>query len=834
MSDREINPNPSLVEPLTRRESEILVFLDEGFSAPEIAEQLTLAVSSVKWHIQQLYGKLGVNSKRQALNRARELGLLDATRSPAERKPAAAPPPVPQHNLPLQVTRFFGRETEISQLKTRLSEHRLVTLTGSGGVGKTRLSLRVAEEVMADFPDGVWFVVLAPLSDPALVPQQVAASLSLRDEPGTPIFETLVHFLLGRQVLLVLDNCEHMLVACAQLADALVRACPRVKLLASSREPLGVAGEAVVLVPSLPFPKPAESLTPEQLGGYASVSLFVDRAHLVVPDYQVGTHNAAALARICQRLDGIPLALEMAAGRLRLLNTEALAARLDDAFRLLTGGSRSALPRQQTLRAVIDWSYDLLSLDERRLLQRLSVFAGGCTLEAAEEVCSGEGLEAVQVLELLASLVEKSMVVADRRHDAETRYRLLEIVRQYASEKLREAGDSERLHTRHRDYFLRYVETNVPKLESVERPLWTQRLIAERENIRQALEWSFGDSSHVDIGPQLVHDLWDRQWATHQEFLGWHRRAVAWCECHAGVSPALYASVLGQASHAVALNDPQAALRWAQRAVDVCRGLDPADPENLMWRLVDLAFTYLRDLNEPEPARRIFNEAEGMLPAVATTQYSPETYQRVRASFAGMNSSLANGLGQYQAAKRYASESIKLREAGGDRWQNVRPLLEVGQACFYLEEFDQARDHFLAALSLIEEIGDGRKAYALRWLGAVDWQTGQLERALQYCQESLKEAEKIPDRNIIASCLGVCAGIAAKAGQAARAARLSGAAKALYAKQGRKPWEDSSLDTLCPGWAEWPDAAALTAAFETGQAMSADQAMAYALSDEAG
>src|SRR5258706_4663353 len=256
MRRREPHSAERPVEPLTRREREILALLAHGLSGSEIAEKLTLAKSSVKWHLRQLYGKLGVNSKEQAIRRAQELGLLETPGAPAVGKPPVTPPPAPKHNLPLQVTRFFGREAEIIQLKARLAEHRLVTLTGSGGVGKTRLSLATAETLLSDFAAGVWLVELAPLTDAALVPQQVATSLGLRDEPGRPIIETLTAFLHARQVLLVLDNCEHLLGACARVAYGLLRVCPQLRILASSREPLGVPGEVVFSVPSLSFPDP--------------------------------------------------------------------------------------------------------------------------------------------------------------------------------------------------------------------------------------------------------------------------------------------------------------------------------------------------------------------------------------------------------------------------------------------------------------------------------------------------------------------------------------------------------------------------------------------------
>jgi non-specific serine/threonine protein kinase len=384
-----------------------------------------LSFSSVKFHIEHLYAKLGVNRKRQALSRAQALGLLAPT------DPLASLGPAPRHNLPLQVTRFFGREGELAQLRERLGENRLVTLTGPGGVGKTRLSLQTAEELLPGFTDGVWLVELAPLSDPSLVAQQVASSLGLRDDPGRPILESLTVFLRQRQVLVVLDNCEHLLAACAHLADRLLRACPGVRLLASSREPLGLAGEAIFSVPSLSFPDPNHPPPIGQMTDYAAISLFLDRARLVVPDFGVAAHNLAALVRICQRLDGLPLAIEMAAARLNLLNADQVAAHLDDAFHLLTGGSRVAPPRHQTLRATMDWSYKLLSEPERLLLQRLALFAGGCTLEAAEAICADGRLQAAEVLDALASLAaQPGYCRLPSRRCAP--YRLLEITRQYA------------------------------------------------------------------------------------------------------------------------------------------------------------------------------------------------------------------------------------------------------------------------------------------------------------------------------------------------------------------------------------------------------------------
>jgi non-specific serine/threonine protein kinase len=374
-----------------------------------------------------------------------------------------------------------------------------VTLTGSGGVGKTRLSLQAAGELVDQFSGGAWLVELAPLTDPALVPQHVAAALGVRENPGRSILESLLLFLRGRELLLVLDNCEHLLEACAQLVEGLLRDSPSLKVLASSREPLGITGEAVLAVRSLPFPDPAHLPPIEEFREYTAVSLFVDRARLVMPDYQATEHNAAAIARICQRLDGIPLAIEMAAARVNVLSAASLAERLEDSFRVLTGGSRTAMPRQQTLRAMIDWSYDLLTESERRLLQRLSVFAGGCTLEAVEVICA-DTTEAApepavpkigdsEILDLLSSVVSKSMVNAERK-PGDTRYRLLETVRQYAREKLHAAGEGDSVRSRHLRYFVQLAQEAEPELYGPDQIAWLDRLEADLDNLRAALEYS--------------------------------------------------------------------------------------------------------------------------------------------------------------------------------------------------------------------------------------------------------------------------------------------------------------------------------------------------------
>jgi predicted ATPase/class 3 adenylate cyclase len=428
-----------------------------------------------------------------------------------------------RHNLPAQLTSFIGREKEIAEIKKALSEHRLVTLTGSGGAGKTRLSLQVTEDVLDSFPNGIWLVELAPLTEPSLIPQTILSAAGIQAQQGYLAMERLIDFLREKTSLLVLDNCEHLLEACARLVETLLNAAPNLRVLASSREALGVKGEQAWRIPSLSTPD-IKYLPPfEQLLQYESVRLFIDRALLVQPHFVLTNENAPTVAKICQRLDGIPLAIELAAARLRMLSVEQVAARLDDRFRLLTGGTRTALPRQQTLRALIDWSYDLLSEDERTLLCRLAVFSGGWVLEAAEQVCSGGNIKTDDVLDLLDHLVDKSLVVVDVGQNQETRYRTMETIRQYAREKLSERGESAPNRTRHLAYFLKLVRDIEPGLRGPQQVELLNRMEKDIDNLRAALEWS--QDSDPESGLQMASML---KWFWH--FCGLFEEGTVWLE----------------------------------------------------------------------------------------------------------------------------------------------------------------------------------------------------------------------------------------------------------------------------------------------------------------
>jgi predicted ATPase/DNA-binding SARP family transcriptional activator len=394
----------------------------------------------------------------------------------------------PQHNLPFQLSKFIGREKELGEIKSLIADHHLVTLLGTGGIGKTRLSLRSGELLLNEYTDGVWFVELASLNDSTLIPHTVAKLFNLVEQSEESVTEKLVRVLRPKTILLILDNCEHLIEACAQLADVLLKNCPNLKIIATSREPLGITGEAQYHVPPLGLPDLQQLL--EQLLGYESIQLFEERARLVQENFSLTPINASPIAHICHRLDGIPLAIELAAARVNLLSPEQIALKLDESFSLLTGGSRTAMPRHQTLRASIDWSWNLLSAPERTLLRRLSIFAGGWTFDAAESVCSGNGLEPGQVLEVMKQLAAKSLIVVNQDEGRERRYRLLEMVRQYAREQLVDTGEEKNIQNQYLKYFLGFSEQIEYGLMGPRQVELMSRTIDERDNLRAVLEYS--------------------------------------------------------------------------------------------------------------------------------------------------------------------------------------------------------------------------------------------------------------------------------------------------------------------------------------------------------
>jgi non-specific serine/threonine protein kinase len=394
-------------------------------------------------------------------------------------------------NLPLELSSFVDREREVAEVRRLLGDNRLLTLTGPGGCGKTRLALAVASEVAGDVEDGAWWVGLAPLSDQNLISQAIAQALKVREQPGFSLTETLADSLREKRLLLVLDNCEHLIEACARFAHTMLSSCRRLRILATSRETLGVAGEADWRVPSLTVPEVDHPPSVEDAAHYEAIRLFVERARSKLSSFSLTLENARAVAEVCRKLDGIPLAIELAAARVPMLSVERISERLENPLELLSAGDRTAEPRQRTLRATLQWSHELLSEPEQVLFRRLSVFAGGWTLDAAEAVCAGEGIEREEVLNLLSRLGDKSLVVAGAGGPkGALRYRMLEPVRQYARELLEESGEAGRLREQHAGHYLALAEEAQPELKGAKQGEWLGRLEREHGNLRTALGWS--------------------------------------------------------------------------------------------------------------------------------------------------------------------------------------------------------------------------------------------------------------------------------------------------------------------------------------------------------
>jgi predicted ATPase/DNA-binding CsgD family transcriptional regulator len=480
----------AIIEPLTRREIEILKLLSEKLTDPEIAQKLTLGLTTVKWHARQIYAKLGVNNRAQAVARAAENGLLDS------KSPAAISP---RHNLPRRLSSFIGREKEIAQIVDLLQRHALVTVIGAGGVGKTSLAVQAAEKLIQANPGGIWLVDLAPVSDPHQVAPALAAVLELKD-PFTITTRQIIKVIASAKALLILDNCEHLIRPVSELACDLLHGCPRLSILATSREVLGLEGEMLFRCPSLALPLTQPPSDLEEIASSEALRLFVDRARLVRPDFTLDETNASCTARICRRLDGIPLAIELAAARLRVLSLTQIESHLGAVFQLLTGGFHTEQPRHQTLRALIDWSYCLLSDKERLLLARLTVFSGGWTLEAVEQVGpdpSGGLITAEEVIALLAGLADKSMIQAAPIENG-MRYSMLETIRQYALEKL-PAEETAPLNDRHLAYFLHTAERLEPELNGQAQLKHLDALEAELENLHKAMEWGLQSDPEAEL-----------------------------------------------------------------------------------------------------------------------------------------------------------------------------------------------------------------------------------------------------------------------------------------------------------------------------------------------
>jgi predicted ATPase/DNA-binding XRE family transcriptional regulator len=719
--------------------------------------------------------------------------------------------PAPRSNLPASTTSFIGREREQKEIIDLIANNRLVTLTGAGGIGKTRLSIQVASGLLNGFPNGIWLIELAPLSDPALLPEAMVSTLGLIDQAGRSALNVLTDFLQSKRVLLLIDNCEHLIQACAQTAETLLQSCPNLHILATSREALGITGETIYLVPSLTTPDPLKS-TLDILLQYEAVRLFVERSQSTIHDFSLTESNASAIAQICHHLDGIPLALELAAARVKLLRVEEITARLHDRFRLLTGGSRTALPRHQTLQALIDWSHDLLSENERLLLRHLSVFAGGWTLEATESVCGDEHIQKHEMLDLLTQLVNKSLILAERKQDQETRYHMLETIRQYAREKLWKAGEGELLRERHLAYFVNLAERAEPNLRAFDMVMWLDLLETELDNIRVALEYAL--ESDIEAELRLASAL---QWFWHirghrNEGIDWLERGLSIETMERGDQPLTpgRAMIRGKALNVSGIQmtmffDYGKATLRLEESLSLFQRLGSGGKQGMAYALMRLGSLSTRDRSLSEQSLTLFREvgdkfgiAECLM-MLAGQATSDNNYNRLKllaedqlalrreigdkdgiASALGDLGELALWQDDYQFSIILHEESLTCFREVGDKWATSFILSVYGSVFLWQGDYEQAAQKYEDALAFAQALSDRSFiAYNSFSLGTIAWLKGDYPRATQMIHDSVEVFRDVGQRWLGASGLHTLGDIALAQGDNEKAAKFYNAAQDL-------------------------------------------------------
>jgi predicted ATPase/DNA-binding SARP family transcriptional activator/DNA-binding CsgD family transcriptional regulator len=748
----------------------------------------------------------------------------------------AARAPRRRHNLPLRRTSFIGRERECIEVKRHLAMTRLLTLTGTGGCGKTRLALEVARDLVGAYPDGVWLVELAPLSDPTLIAQPVAQALEVPEHPAQPLAETLAEILRGWELLLILDNCEHLLEATARLVDLLLDSCPHLRIMATSREALGVEGEVRWPVAPLSVPEQERTSSSQELEGYESTRLFVQRAKGRDPTFSLSPQDALAVAEICRKLGGMPLAIELAAARVGTLSLEHISERLEGSLDLLSGGARTAVSRQRTLRGTLDWSHELLSEPERKIFRKLSVFAGGWTLEASEAVGSGEDIEEIEVLDLLSELVDKSLVVAEPTEQGGVRYRLLEPVRQYALDKLEQSGEAEDVKRSHAGYFLALAEEAEPLLSGSHEAEWFERLEEELDNIRAAHSWALAHGE-AELSLRLAGALggfWF--WGGH------YGEARGWLE---------------------------APLAQETRTSTLARVKALAVASSMAWAQSDLG----RAKGAAEEGLRLSKEAG--IEGGRTAYFRGGTH---RAVFLNLLATSIIDEGDHERTAKLGKESLRLNRQAGDVQGISWSLLILAMASGERGDYKQAEEFYAEGLSLARESGSAYDCFSLlfswawtsllrgdhqratklteeavelarerrrgfmgmlpRAIDNLGWATllgGEPQRAKAQFEENLTLSKELGDKATITTSLeGLACCVAGANGEALRAAKLFGAAEALMEATGYRigalesamlePYRTSARSRLEEaGWDE---------ALAEGRTMSMEAAIGYALSEE--
>jgi len=734
-------------------------------------------------------------------------------------------------NLPVQLTSFIGREREIADVKRLLLSSHLVTLTGAGGSGKTRLAIQIANLVSESFADGVWLVDLALLREPNLVPQLTAQTLGLRLIADQPLLETLLNFVQSKQLLLILDNCEHLSEACAQLAQELLSQAPALRILATSSVALAIAGEIIYLVSGLDWPVfVGESMRDRQsrldlqeLMGYDAVRLFVERARANSPNFSLTYENAWSTVEMCRRLDGLPLALELASARINVLTVQEIVTRLNDRFALLTSSQRRGIePRHHTLRAAIDWSYTLLPMDEQILLRRLAVFEAGCTLDTAEAICTGEEIGERRTLDRISSLVSKSLVVADTIGRAQARYRLLETIREYALVKLEEAGETRRLRDCHLDLFLARAEEAAPKLGEAYQQLWLTWLESEHDKLRTALAWSL-ESARIEEGLRIASAL-VRFWEIRgfvQEGLGWFERLFA--RTDDGIPPVVRVNALVFASFLAMRGNAPATMAYGREAVELAEVLGGEDKRVLAFALAGLA-SGARASGDYQTAFTIGEQALQHLRVSPASSF----YLGMALLSQGEN---AIQMGSYDTARERLDESLVLARKDGDAFRIAHTFNALGDLSRLEQKYVEAASAYENGVTRLRELGAlPDLGSILSNLGYTCLHLGDVERARSLFSESMYIHQAQQNEPGMAECLIGCAATAVMSGLPAGGVRLLAAAAAISRQPSASQWKATQME-----YEQYLNFARLKlpppdfqAEKTVGSAMSLEQAVNYA------
>jgi len=727
------------------------------------------------------------------------------------------------HNLPLQLTSFIGRERELAESSSRLASTRLLTLIGPGGTGKTRLSIQLGTELLPQFVDGVWFIELAPLTRPTMILQTVASVLGVRAQAGIPLAHIVIDYLRAKQLLLILDNCEHLVEASATLVDEFLHHVPAIKIITSSREALGITGETVYRVPSLALPSAQGNAN--KMMGYESVQLFVERSTAANPRFQLTDENASAVAQICARLDGIPLALELAASRISAFAPEQIAKRLDDRFKLLTGGSRTALPRQQTLRALIDWSYDILSSDECQLLKRLSVFAGGWTFEAAEAM-----FDDMDVLELLPQLVNKSLVMLDDEGD-EPRYRLLETIRQYARDKLLESGEVAEVRNRHLAYHVQFAEEAEPYLYKIGALKWVSRLEAEYDNLRAALEWGLdNDPMKVLYIAGALPNFWYRR-GYESEGIRWIHAALERLKDQPEVQGSANARerlrVFARVWQAISfMSFSQGDMPQATTAAETCAvyARELGDKEILATVLTFSAASRMMSGH--------FEELDAMLSEIITiAEESNNSYARGM-TYGMLGSRLMMTDREPEKARELIHKGLGLLQGSENHFGHTMVLLGLAMGARFIGRFEEARAGLVPLIPIFQDFGDHHRSNMVQSeLAHLERLEGHLDKAGSMYRQTILEWKRLGHRAAVANQFECLAFIAKAHEQPEHAVKLLGAAEALrqlinidMSQMERVEYEREINDLKTN-----MDEKVFEAVWNEGRSMSMDEAIEFAM-----